>query len=81
MPAPKANREKGRKGRRRLWLPAPFFFRPFSPRTGAGAMVLHMQLPWRWFAPGPAHKEEYFRSIDPEINNDDVEVLAHKEKG
>ena len=54
MPATKANREKGRKGRRRLWLPAPFFFRPFSPRTGAGAMVLHMQLPWRWFAPGPA---------------------------
>ena len=134
---------------------------------GAGAMVLHMQLPWRWFAQDPAHKEEYFRqvyksfdelepyaraagvkvalenlivtpwqlqdeqferlfdrydpeflgftydsghatlqcchdyyyflrkyhsrlyaahlqenhSIDPEMNNDDVEVLAHKEKG
>ena len=44
-------------------------------------MVMHMQLPWRWFAPGPAHKEEYFRSIDPEMNNDDVEVLAHQEKG
>lgn len=30
---------------------------------GAGAMVLHMQLPWRWFAQDPAHKEEYFRQV------------------
>ena len=30
---------------------------------GAGAMVLHMQLPWRWFAENPQNKQDYFRQV------------------
>ena len=30
---------------------------------GAGAMVLHMQLPWRWFEEAPQNKEDYFRQV------------------
>ena len=30
---------------------------------GAGAMVLHMQLPWRWFAEAPQNKTDYFRQV------------------
>jgi len=30
---------------------------------GAGAMVLHMQLPWRWFAEDPQNKTDYFRQV------------------
>ena len=30
---------------------------------GAGAMVLHMQLPWRWFLENPQNKEDYYRQV------------------
>ncbi len=30
---------------------------------GASAMVLHMQLPWKWFAEAPQNREEYFRQV------------------
>lgn len=30
---------------------------------GAGAMVLHMQLPWRWFEQDPENKARYFRQV------------------
>ncbi len=30
---------------------------------GAGAMVLHMQMPWRWFAEAPQNKTDYFRQV------------------
>lgn len=30
---------------------------------GAGAMVLHMQLPWKWFLENPQNKEDYFRQV------------------
>lgn len=30
---------------------------------GAGAMVLHMQLPWKWFQENPQNKEDYFHQV------------------
>ena len=30
---------------------------------GAQAMVLHMQLPWRWFEENPQNREDYFQQV------------------